>query len=59
MPAQRARKLNALVDRVTSVRKDLGRLEERVDAIPAAAPGGEGTPLDPGDLTVYFDNALI
>lgn len=61
IPAVRAGKLTKLAQRVEAGRAETGALAHRVTALEdEPAPAGEGgAPIDPGDLTVYFDNGLI
>ncbi len=50
--SERTVKLNAIIDRLDGV-------EDRVDAIElggVASGDGTATPIDPGDLTVYYAN---
>jgi hypothetical protein len=48
-PSERGAKMNALVDRVSGV-------EVRVDALEAGGVSPTSPALDPGDLTVYYEN---
>lgn len=52
-PPRRAGQLNQMVGRLCAAESEIGQLEREVADISPS-----GTPGDPGDLTVYFENGL-
>lgn len=57
--SKQAAKLNLLADRVDEIGLAVDTLEANFAALPAAQATSPVAHGDPGDLTVYFENALL